>query len=237
MPIRVSNGQIVVPGELVAEGRCEVLGPHFSSGRRHYAKVLSVAVVEKPRRVRLIPLKRSYVPVEGDIVIGKVVDIGPTSWVIDINSPYMALLQVSEVFPRPTTLQRDLSKILKVGDVVIAKVLSFDFAHDPLLTIKESKLGKVSKGLLVEIPPSRVSRIIGRKGQVVNYLRDVLDVELVVGRNGRVLVVGEDSEREAVAAYVIKRLCEEAYVPDPLATAKQLVEEALSSRGDVGGRG
>ncbi|RLE70795.1 MAG: RNA-binding protein [Thermoprotei archaeon] len=229
----MSSGQVVVPGELVAEGKCEILGPHFSHNRRHYAKVLSVAVVEKAKRLRLIPLKKSYVPVEGDVVIGKVVDIGPTAWVVDINSPYTALLQVSEVFPRPTMLQRDLSRILNVGDLIIAKILSFDFTHDPLLTIKESKLGKVGKGLLVEVPPSRVSRIIGRRGQVVNTIKETLKVEVVVGRNGRVLVVGRESENEAIAVYVIKRLCEEAYLKNPVLTAKRLIEEALRSEGGV----
>lgn len=224
----VTSGQIVVPGELIAEGSFEVSGPHVASGKRYYAKVLSVVVVEKPRKIRLIPLKRSYIPSEGDLVVGKVIDVGPTFWLIDINSPYTAILQASEVFPRPTPAARDLTEIFQVGDVVIAKVLLFDFLHDPLLTVKESKLGKMEKGLLVEVPPSRVSRVIGKKGQVADYLKEALGVELIVGRNGRVVIIGKEPDREAVAAYVVKRLCAEPYVEDPLEEAKKLVSQALA---------
>ncbi|MEM4745087.1 MAG: exosome complex RNA-binding protein Rrp4 [Thermofilaceae archaeon] len=227
----VSSGQIVVPGELVAEGSYEVSGPHVVSGKKYYAKVLSVAIVEKPRKIRLIPLKRSYIPSEGDLVVGKVIDVGPTFWLVDINSPYTAILQASEVFPRPSPSARDLTEIFQVGDVVIAKVLSFDFLHDPLLTVKESKLGKMEKGLLVEVPPTRVSRVIGKKGQVADYLKETFGVELIIGRNGRVVIIGRETDREAAAAYVIKRLCAEPYIEDPLEAAKKLVSSALVGRG------
>lgn len=223
MPIYVANEQVVVPGELVAEGSYEVVGPRIEVGKRYYAKVLSVALVEKPKRVWLIPLKRSYLPTEGDLVVGKIIDVGPTFWLVDINSPYTALLQLSEV-PRVAAHRRDLSEIFQVGDLIIAKVLLFDYIHDPLLTIKEPKLGKLSRGLLVEVAPARVSRAIGKKGQVVNYLSEVLKVELVVGRNGRIMVVGGEPDREAIAVYVVTRLCEEPYVEDPLEEAKKLVE-------------
>ncbi|MCS7104524.1 MAG: exosome complex RNA-binding protein Rrp4 [Thermofilaceae archaeon] len=228
MPIHVSGGQVIVPGEFVAEGSCEVMGPHIISGKRYYAKVLSVAVIEKPKRVRLIPLKRRYIPTEGDLVVGKIIDVGPTYWLVDINSPYTAFLQVSEVFPRPAPKERDLSEIFQVGDLVAAKVLSFDFSHDPLLTVKESKLGKIEKGLLVEVASSRVSRVIGKKGQVIDYLRSILNVELIVGRNGRVVVMGSEPEREALAAYVVQRLCAEPYVADPLEEAKKLLSRQLT---------
>jgi exosome complex component RRP4 len=226
MPVYVSSGQVVVPGELVAEGSYEVHGPFVASGKRYYAKVLSVAVVEKTKQVRLIPLKRVYIPSEGDLVVGKVIDVGPTFWLVDINSPYTALLLVSEVFPKPAPQQRELSEIFRVGDLLAAKVLSFDFAHDPLLTVKEPKLGKVARGLLVEVTPARVSRVIGKRGQVADYLSETLGVELIVGRNGRVIVIGKSPDNEALAAYVVTRLCEKPYVEDPLEEAKKLVEVA-----------
>lgn len=231
MPIYVSSGQVVVPGEVVAEGSYEVSGPHFTAGKRYHAKVLSVAVVEKPKKIRLVPIKRSYIPAEGDLVVGKVIDVGPTFWLIDINSPYTAILQVSEVFPRPASTVRDLTELFQVGDLIIAKVLLFDLLHDPLLTVKESRLGKVERGLLVEVPPSRVSRVIGRKGQVVDYLKEVLGVELAVGRNGRIIILGKEPDREAAAAYIIQRLCAEAYVEDPFEEVKKLVSLVLEGGG------
>lgn len=230
MRIHVSAGEVVIPGELVAEGKGEVTGPYFALGRRIYAKTLCIAMPDR-NSIRLIPIKRTYIPVEGDIVIGKVIDVNPTSWLVDINAPYTAILAASEVFPKPATMHRDLSEILRVGDLIIAKVLSFDFTHDPLLTIKETKLGKITKGSLVEIPPSRVSRVIGRRGEVVNMLRKEFSVEIVVGRNGRVLIVGENADVEGMAAYVIKRLSEEPFIEDPAQRAAQLLAEAKIAAG------
>ena len=231
MKIYVSSGDVVTPGELVAEGKCEVVGPYFRLDKKLFAKMLSIAITSK-NSIRLIPLKRTYIPIEGDIVIGKVIDVNPMSWLVDINSPYNAILQVSEVFPKPTTVRRDLSEILKVGDLLIAKILSFDLIHDPLLTIKESKLGKVTKGSLVEILPSRVSRIIGRKGKVVNMIRKTFSAEIVVGRNGRILVVGKDSDTEGMVAYIIKKISEESFIEDPVAYTKQLLDQVKASIGE-----
>ncbi len=225
-PIYVASGQVVVPGELVAEGHYEVSGPHVVVGRRVYAKALSVAVVEKPKRVRLIPIKQRYIPAEGDLVIGRVIEVGPTYWLVDINSPYTAILQASEALPRLQQASRDLSEVFQVGDLVAARVLSFDFTHDPLLTVRDPKLGKVSRGLLVEVPPSRVSRVIGRRGQVANLIQEALKVELLVGRNGRIMVVGREPDGEVAAAYVIQRLCAQPYVEDPLEEARKLISQA-----------
>jgi len=225
VPIYVKKGQVVTPGELVAEGSYEVSGPHSAAGKRYYAKVLSVVVVEKPGRIRLVPIKRRYIPAEGDLVIGKIIDVGPTFWLVDINSPYTAILQVSEVFPRPAPAVRDLTEIFRLGDLIAAKVLSFDFAHDPLLTVKESRLGKVERGLLVEVLPTRVSRVIGKKGQVADFLREAFDVELLIGRNGRIVIMGKNADQEAAAAYVIQRLCAQPYVEDPLEEVKKLARQ------------
>jgi len=225
VPIYVKKGQVVTPGEVVAEGSYEVSGPHSATGKRYYAKVLSVVVVEKPGRIRLVPIKRRYIQAEGDLVIGKIIDVGPTFWLVDINSPYTAILQVSEVFPRPAPAVRDLTEVFRLGDLIAAKVLSFDFAHDPLLTVKESKLGKVERGLLVEVLPTRVSRVIGRKGQVADFLRETFDVELLIGRNGRIVIMGKNADQEAAAAYVIQRLCAQPYVEDPLEEVKKLVQQ------------
>jgi len=226
MRLNVSSGQVVVPGEPIADVSYEVHGPCVASGKEYRAKVLSVVVIEKAKQVRLIPLKRAYIPSEGDLVVGKIIDIGPTFWLVDINSPYTALLLASEALPRLAPQQRELSEVFRVGDLIAAKVLSFDFAHDPLLTVKEPKLGKVARGLLVEVAPARVSRVIGKKGQVADYLSETLGVELIVGRNGRVVVIGKSPDDEALAAYVVTRLCEKPYVEDPFEEAKKLVEVA-----------
>jgi len=227
MPIYVSNRQIVVPGDVIAEGKYEAEGSVYVENKKYIAT--SIGLVELERgRIRVVPLKGKYIPSVGDVVIGKIVDVGTTSWSVDINSPYTAILQVSEVFSRPTdALKVNLAQVLNVGDLAVAKVIAFDLTRDPLLTIKESRLGKVTKGTLVEITPTKVPRVIGKKGSMLKILKDYLNVEVVVGKNGRILVIGEEGEREAIAALAIKKIEREAHVSGLTERIKRFIEQSL----------
>ncbi|MHB9303032.1 exosome complex RNA-binding protein Rrp4 [Thermofilum pendens] len=232
MTIHVKDRQIVAPGEFVGEqGRFRVEGQVFRVGRKYYSKVLGVVTVDEENRVvKVIPLKGKYFPVEGHIVVGKVVDIGFTSWEVDINSPYVAVLPVSEVTSRPVTISRnELSRILDVGDLILAKIVSFDLSKDPVLTIKESRLGKIPRGTLVEIPPQKVPRVIGRRGSMVSMIEDLLGVKLIVGQNGRIVVVGDDPQRVEIAVLAVRKIEAEAHTTGLTDRIKQFIEERLRS--------
>ncbi len=235
MPIFVKNRQIVVPGELIADtNKYRVEGKIYSFNKKFYSKVLGVTFVDDEKKtIRVLPLKGKYIPSVGDIVVGKVIEVGLTNWTVDINSPYPAILQVTEVFSKPTQISRtELAKILDIGDVIIAKVISFDFARDPLLTIKESKLGKISKGKIVEISPSKVPRIIGKKGSMINMIKSMLDVDIIVGKNGRVVVIGKDPLREEIAVLAIKKIEKEAHTTGLTDRVKMFIEEKLRESGE-----
>ena len=212
MPVYVSNRQIVVLGELLAEGNYNVNGGFYTYQRKYFSKILGLVEVEG-NNIRVIPLKGKYIPSVGDVVIGKVVDVGMTNWTVDINSPYVGILQVTEVFSKPTSISRSsLSEILNVGDLIVTKVIAFDYSRDPLLTIKEAKLGKVTKGTLIEITPTRVPRVIGKKGSMIKMLKELLQIDIIVGKNGRILIITDDPEKETLAILTIKKIEREAHV-------------------------
>jgi RNA-binding protein Rrp4 and related proteins (contain S1 domain and KH domain) len=225
--------RILVPGEVVVEregrGRVEIEGAVYRVGSQYRAKTLSVARYDDRDNVlRIIPLKGKYIPSVGDVVIGIIVEVGFTSWLVDINSPYTAVLPVSEVSSKPVTIPRsDLSKILGEGELVLAKVIAFEKAKDPVLTIKESKLGKIQRGLLVEISPKKVPRVIGRRGSMIKLIENMLDVEVVVGQNGRIVVVGSDRRREEIAALAIKKIEAEAHTEGLTSRIKEYIEGLL----------
>ena len=79
----------------------------------------------------------------GDIVIGTVIEVGFNGWTVDIKAPYTAMLRASDVLSRPFKPQNDeLSAVLNAGDLIVAKIASYDRAHDPQLTVGEPGLGK-----------------------------------------------------------------------------------------------
>ncbi len=234
MPVYVENRQIVVPGELIADkNRFRVEGKVYERNGKYYSKVLGVVFVDKEnKRVNLVTLKGKYIPSPGDLVIGKIVEVGMTNWTVDINSPYPAILPLTEVFSKPTSVPRsELSKILDVGDIIAAKVVAFDYARDPLITIKESRLGKIPKGLVVEVPPSKIPRVIGRKGSMINMLKELLGVELVVGKNGRIVIVGKDRAKMELAALAIKKIEREAHTSGLTDRIREFIMEKLNELG------
>ncbi len=86
------------------------------------------------KKVNVVALRAFYVPKTGDIVIGTVLEVGFNGWTIDIKAPYNALLRASDVLSRPFKPQNgELSAVLTAGDLIVAKIASYDRAHDPQL--------------------------------------------------------------------------------------------------------
>ena len=70
-------------------------------------------------------------------------EVGFNGWTVDIKAPYTAMLRASDVLSRPFKPQNDeLSQVLTAGDLIVAKIATFDRAHDPQLTVGEPGLGK-----------------------------------------------------------------------------------------------
>ena len=100
----------------------------------------------------------------------------------------------------------------KVGDLLLAKVVSFDRTRDPSLTTKESGLGKIVHGRIIEITPTKIPRLIGRRGSMINMIKRETGCNITVGQNGVVLVSGKTAELETLAIQVIFLIEQEAHM-------------------------
>jgi len=212
MPLYVKDWDIVVPGEILAEGEYTA-GPYvYKEGNKLYS--MTVGIVEHRKGIiRVVPLQGPYIPKVGDIVIGIVVDYSPTAYVIDINSSYKAILQAVEVIPpRKNVLTEDLAKYLDIGEALICKVVKFDRYSDVILTCKGKDLGKITDGRLIKISPAKIPRLIGRKGSMVNLIKKETGCKIVIGQNGYVWIKGKDSKLEALAEKAIRKIEQEAHM-------------------------
>jgi len=212
MPIYVKDWDIVVPGDLLAEGDYTA-GPYvYKEDNKLYSTTIGI-VEQRKGTIRVVPLQGPYIPKVGDIVIGVVVDISPTAYVVDINSSYKAILQASEVVPpKRNVLAEDLTKYLDVGDVIVCKVMRFDKYSDVLLTCKGKDLGKIEGGRLVKITPAKIPRLIGRKGSMVNLIKKETGCKMVIGQNGYIWIKGKDKKLEALAEKAIRKVEREAHM-------------------------
>jgi len=212
MPLYVKDWDIVVPGELLAEGDYTA-GPFvYKEDNKLYA--MTVGIVEYKKGVlRVVPLQGPYVPKVGDVIIGIVVDYSPTAYVIDINSSYKAILQATEVISSDkNVLSEDLAKYLDIGDALICRVVKFDKYSDVILTCKGKDLGKISGGRLIKISPAKIPRLIGRKGSMINLIKRETGCKIVIGQNGYIWIKGKDPKFEALAEKAIRRIEQEAHM-------------------------
>ncbi len=223
MNLKVKNREIVVPGELLAEGDCLLGEGAYKKDGKSYANVLGL-VDAKEKFLKVIPLSGRYIPKERDLVIGIVTDISFSSWSVDLNSAYTANMNISNATERYVERDEDLSKIYDVGDAVLAKILDVSRATVVGLTMKERGLHKLKDGRLLEINPARVPRVIGRKGNMVQMLKERTSCNIIVGQNGRVWLKGD---YPTVATRAIRLIEREAHTSGLTEKVEDFLNKAM----------
>ena len=219
---RGPSRQIVIPGEVVGgRGLKPGIGT-FSEGGRIFAAHLGV-VSERDGSVDVIPLSGRYIPQRGDAVVGEVVDIGPSHWLVDINSPYPAPLHATE---SPWEVEfGDTGRHLNVGDVLLCHVLGVDEIKRVQLTMRDEEARRVQGGQLLVIAPAKVPRVIGREGSMITLIKDATHCKIYVGQNGRIWLDGRD-EDIALAVRAIHLVEERAQATGLTETVKDLLSRA-----------
>ncbi len=198
--------EIVMPGDLLDSGKLRPGSGTYVSDGKIYAAQLGIKTV-KSNYVNIIPLGGKYIPTPGDSVIGKVIDIGPSNWLIDINSPYPAPLHVNEVPWRVDF--GDTSRYMNVGDVILSKILMVDETKRVQVTMKEQGLRKLQGGQVIEIAHSKVPRVIGKGGSMIQMIKNYTNSRIFVGQNGRIWLDGE-VENISHAIHAIRMIEDEA---------------------------
>jgi exosome complex component RRP4 len=203
----------VIPGDFITEGNYRPLANVIKRGNKFYATRIGLAEFG-PEGVRVIPLTGPYIPKVDDLVIGKIVDYSAFVWEVDINSCFMAYLPAKNVYGRNFTPgQESLVKKFNIGDLIAAVVTAFDRTRDPILSVSGPGLGKITKGEVVKIAPTKVPRLIGKKGSMIRTIEAGTGCKLTIGQNGVIVVVGRP-EGVIKAVRAIKLVEEEAHLAD-----------------------
>ncbi|MGD0495631.1 MAG: exosome complex RNA-binding protein Rrp4 [Candidatus Bathyarchaeia archaeon] len=230
MPILLERKQLVTPGDLIAEGEYIAGENTFVENNKIYAARVGIIEIEN-KRVDVVALKAFYIPRAGDIVIGTITEVGFNGWTVDINSPYIALLRASDVLSRPFKPQKDdLPQVLDAGDLVVAKIVSYDRTHDPQLTVAEPGLGKITRGQIVKITPTKIPRVIGRKGSMISMIKQETGCNIILGLNGVVLITGKTLEDEELALRAILKIEQESHTSGLTDRITQMLREEKSKR-------
>ena len=203
----------VIPGDLITEGNYRPLANVVKRGNKFYATRIGLAEFGQ-EGVRVIPLTGPYIPKVDDLVIGKIVDYSAFVWEVDINSCFMAYLPAKNVYGKNFTPgQESLVKKFDIGDLIAAVIAAFDRTRDPILSVSGPGLGKITKGEVVKIAPTKVPRLIGKKGSMIRTIEAGTGCKLTIGQNGVIVVVGRP-EGVIKAVKAIKLIEEEAHLAD-----------------------
>jgi len=192
----MTNRQIVIPGEIIAENTNALPGENtIKEDGKIISQKYGLAEISN-ELIKIIPLSGAYLPRRGNIVIGEVENIMFNGWLINFNGPETGFLSLTEV---PMYVNKDgLEEVMKIGDMVIAKIWNMN-RRGTDLSIKSRGLGKIEGGLIVKVNPNKVPRIIGKEGSMVNLIKDSTGCELTVGQNGFVHIRGSSIEKEILA--------------------------------------
>lgn len=227
MPAFYERRQLVAPGDLIAEGNYVAGDNTFKEEERVFATHIGLVEYDE-RKVSVVALKAFYTPNVGDTVIAKVTEVTIGGWIMDINAPYSALLRASDVIERSYRPQKDdLLSIFDVRDLVLAKVVSYDRTRDPLLTVREPGLGKISRGQIVRITPTKIPRIIGRKGSMISMIKRETGCQILLGQNGLVLISGKTTADEQLAVTAIQKVEEESHTSGLTNRITEMLKEKM----------
>ncbi len=217
----------MVPGQLLAEGRYRASVGAYGEDDKIFSAVVGLAEL-RGNTVKVVPLQGVYIPREGDLVIGKITIVAGNNWKVDLGSgPYLASLHANNALRRP--YDDDISRYMDIGDVIVAEVSAFDRNSGPFLHMKGRGLRKLEGGRLISISPAKVPRVIGRRGSMINMIKDLLRIQTVVGQNGIIWIRSRDSEVMRLAIKAFKMIEVEAHTSKLTDRVHEMLKEEMKN--------
>lgn len=223
--------KLVIPGELVGSG---VAGHGTYEKRETDARGVEVSKVfsktiglaeSKDNMHFVIPLTGIYNPKRGDGVIGKIEEVIFSKWIVDINSPYEAVLPLSEATEEFIDLTKtDLTKYFDYGDLLFAEITSVTKTKNVQLSMMNRKCRKLKGGRTITVTPAKVPRIIGRQGSMVEMIKEMTGTQIVVGQNGLVWVKGDN---EGIAVEAVLTIEQKSHITGLTDHIKSMLEKKL----------
>ena len=168
-----------------------------------------------------------YIPKGDDLVVGKVISHSAMSWEVDINSCYLGILPASDVFGRDFSSHADdLTAKLGNGDLIAARIVNFDRTRDPLITISGRELGKIDSGELIKISTSKVPRLIGKRGSMIQMIEEATNANITIGQNGIIIASCENPDGLSKAIRAINMIEEDSHRINLTDMVKKMLESS-----------
>jgi exosome complex component RRP4 len=211
--IKRNRRDVVIPGTVLnpPNEKMQAGDGTFREGKDVVANVVGLRN-QRGSYMNLIPMSGRYIPRprKNDLIIGIITDTAQSYWTVDINSPYTAMLHVND-----TPWRVDFGETVRYlnnGDAIIARISDVGELRKVFVSIKEKGLRRLESGHIIEMAPSKVPRVIGKKGSMLSMLKSYTDCRIFVGQNGRLWVQG-DHKNVLVLEEAVRRIEAMSHMP------------------------
>ena len=219
-----SKKRQVLPGDFITTAPLRLQNNVVLDGKRIIATTIGLSDVSDDS-VRVISLTGVYLPKIDDLVVGIIQYISGNSWFADINSCYQGMLLGQDVFGRgsyPT--KNEMEERLGKGDIIFAKIANSDRQREPLISIADQSLGKIDSGELVNISPTKIPRLIGIHGSMIQTIEESTNATITVGQNGLIVVSCDETNGLLKALEAIRMVDEQAHLVNLTDKVKKMLE-------------
>ncbi len=196
--------EIVIPGEVLGniKEKKASYGTFIENGKI-ISKFLGIQK-DSDNYLTVVPLSGVYLPRRNDKIIGFITGVEKAGWVVDINAPWLAFLTVSEAVDEFIDFKKtDISRFYDVNDIIYAQI-SDAKGSDVHLSMRTEMARKLKEGVTIKITPSKVPRLIGKEGSMINTIKEKTGTIIRVGQNGVVWISGEKIDKAIKAIKLIE---------------------------------
>lgn len=191
----IESKHIVSPGDVITEDTGYMRGHGtYIDGDKLIASV--AGVVERVNKLICVrPFKTRYNGEVGDVVVGRITEVGQKRWKVETFSKLDSVLLLSSVNLPGGELRRRSAEdelmmrhFLAEGDLISAEVQSLYSDGSLSLHTRSLKYGKLREGTLVQVPPSLVKRC------KTHFLNFPCGATVILGNNGYVWICPLEEE-------------------------------------------
>ncbi|KAF3940396.1 hypothetical protein ABW19_dt0203170 [Dactylella cylindrospora] len=195
------NAGIVTPGEIVTDDPQWMRGhgtylsqPTNDGSPQSIISSLAGTISKTNKLLSIQALRFRYVPEIGDLVVGRILEVGTKRWRVDIAGPHSATLLLSSInLPggilrkRTSTDELQIRTFFSEGDLLVAEVQTLNSDGSASLHTRSLKYGKLRNGVFMTIDAGMVRRM---KSHVltINTSNGGGEVDIYIGVNGYIYI-------------------------------------------------
>lgn len=191
--IFVENKEIVLPGSLLTDNNYKLGRGTYKENGKIYSSITGLVYFES-EQIKVIPLKDTYSPNYGDLVIGRVTGSSYSSWSIDINSTYHGFLPTTELYDKN---EPNINNIINIKDILLLRVANVDEINRVKLTLRSRGLGKFNQGTIIKVKQPTIHFLSEENAFLTTMIQEYTYTDVIIGKNGLIWINGlkENIER------------------------------------------